>query len=74
MQCIFTVNVVAVENTLGIPVAQCMGMNLSKLQEIVVDTGAWHAAQSMGLQRVRHELATEQQTKYVISQEPYWGP
>ena len=43
MQCIFTVNVVAVENTLGIPVAQCMDMNLSKLQEIVVDTGAWHA-------------------------------
>ena len=43
IQCIFTVNTVAVENILGIPIAQLMDMNLSKLQEIVVDRGAWHA-------------------------------
>ena len=37
-----------------------MDLNLSKLQEIVEDRGAWHAAVH-GLQRVRHVLATEQQ-------------
>ena len=30
-----------------------MHMNLSKLQELVMDREAWHAA-SMGSQRVRH--------------------
>ena len=35
-------------------------MTLSKLQEIMEDRGAWHAAVH-GLQRVRHILATEQQ-------------
>ena len=33
----------SVENILGIPIAQLMDMILSKLQEIVVDRGAWHA-------------------------------
>ena len=36
-------------------------MNLSKLQEIVKDVGEPGLLQSMGLQRVRHYLATEQQ-------------
>ena len=39
-----------------------MEMNLSKLQETVVD-GEVRFLQSMGLQRVRHNLATEQQDK-----------
>ena len=33
-------------------------LSLSKLREIVEDREAWHA-QSMGLQRVGHDLATE---------------
>ena len=37
-----------------------MNMNLSDLQEIVKDGGAWHAAVH-GSQRVEHDLATEQQ-------------
>ena len=36
-------------------------MNLSKLQELVKDREAWCAVQPMGLQIVRHDLATEQQ-------------
>ena len=35
-----------------------MDMNLSKLQEMVKDRKAWHAAVH-GLQRVGHNLATE---------------
>ena len=50
-----------------------MDMNLSKLQEVVEDTGAWHAIQftvqslscvaysHLRSQRVGHNLATEQQ-------------
>ena len=39
-----------------------MHMNLSKLWDIVEDRGDWCAAvQSMGSQRVGHDLATEQQ-------------
>ena len=34
-------------------------INLSKLQEIVKDRGAWHAAVP-GVKRVRHNIATEQ--------------
>ena len=37
-----------------------MDMNMSKLWEIVEDRGAWHAAVH-GVQRVGHDLATEQQ-------------
>ena len=36
-----------------------MDMNWSKIQEIVKDREAWHAY--MGLQRVGHDLSTEQQ-------------
>ena len=36
-------------------------MNLSKLWEIVEDSGAW---QSMGLQRVEQNLAVEQQQQH----------
>ena len=35
-----------------------MDVNLGKLQEIVKDRGAWRV-QSMGLQRVGHNLVTE---------------
>ena len=40
-------------------------MNLSKIQEIVEDRPAWHL-QSMGLQRVGQDLATEQQQQQKI--------
>ena len=40
-------------------ITDSMDMNLSNLQEIVKDRGAWHAA-ILGPQRVRHYLATEQ--------------
>ena len=39
-------------------ITDSVDMNLSKLQEIVKDRGAWCAA--VGSQRVRHDLATEQ--------------
>ena len=39
-----------------------MDSSLSKLQEIVKDRGTWHL-QSRGLQRVGHDLATEQQNQ-----------
>ena len=38
-----------------------MDMNLSKLWEIVKKRGAWRALVH-GLQRVKHDLATEQQS------------
>ena len=41
-----------------------MGMSLSELQELVTDREAW--LQSMGSQRVGHNLATEQQ-------QPHWS-
>ena len=40
-------------------ISDSMNMNLGKLQEIVKNTGAG-PAKNMGLQRVRHDLTTEQ--------------
>ena len=39
-------------------------MNLGKLWEMVEAKGAWHLP-SMGSQRVRHDLATEQQQQNI---------
>ena len=41
-------------------ITEAMDMNLGKCQEMVKDGEAWSAA-VMGLQRVRHDWATEQQ-------------
>ena len=39
-------------------------MNLSKLWELVKDSGTWHASVH-GVQRVSHELTNEQQKQRV---------
>ena len=44
-------------------IADSMDMSLSKLQETEKEREAWHAT-VMGLQRARHDLATEQQKMY----------
>ena len=45
-------------------ITDSMGVNLSKLWEIVEDRGTW--LQPRGLQRVRHDLVTEQQQQLDI--------
>ena len=43
---------------------QSMDMSLSRLREMVKDREAWHAIQSIGLQKVRHNWVTEQQKQF----------
>ena len=42
-----------------------MDMSSSKIREIVKDSETWHV-ESMGLQRVIHDLATEQQQQILL--------
>ena len=58
-------------------ITDSVDMNLSKLQEIVKDRGAWHS--SPWDFRVRHDLATEQQQQccaktqeFISEQEGLW--
>ena len=41
-------------------ITDSMVINLSKLQEIMKDRKAWHAAVH-GVEKIRHDLVTEQQ-------------
>ena len=47
-------------------ITDSMDMSLSKLCEMVKDREAW-CVQSMGLQRVEHDLVAEQQQLYEVS-------
>ena len=46
-------------------ISDSMDMNLSTLQETLKDSEAWHAAVH-GVQRVRYDLATEQQPSIAL--------
>ena len=48
-------------------ITEPMDMNLSKLQERAEDTGAW-VLPSMGSQRIRHNLVTEQQMPFLMDE------
>ena len=43
-------------------ITDSMDISLSQLQEIVKDREAWHVA-AHGVQRVKHDLVTEQQQR-----------
>ena len=47
-------------------ITDSMDMNLSKIQEIVEDTGAWHAT-IHEVAKSRHNLVTEQQKQHGLS-------
>ena len=51
-----------------VSITNSMDINLNKLQEIVKDRGAWCVV-VQGTQRVRHDVATEQQLQFL----PYKG-
>ena len=48
-------------------ITNSIDMSLRKLQEIVKDRDAWRVAKSQGLQRVRHDWATERQQQTKIN-------
>ena len=48
-------------------ITDSMDMNLSKLQQVIKDRGAWYVVVSMGLQRVGHNLAMQQQQQQRIA-------
>ena len=52
-------------------ITDSMGVNLSKLREIMKDRWASHAAVH-GLQRIRHDLATEQQQISLVYPKYYY--
>ena len=54
-------------------ITNSMGMSLSKLQEMVKNSEACYAA-SMGSQRVRHGVASEQQDKSIKVVPPHALP